>query len=209
MGSDLFGSFAESTCAALIVSGTSIELTTDFLFLYPLLISAAGILVCIITSFFALFVMKVTEKEKIERTLFWQLLISSILLTPTIIIITNNILPETFVFNSPDESKPNNVVTRFGANVCFLCGLWAGLIIGMVTDYYTSNKHNPTSKLANDCKSGSAINIIQGLALGYSSVIIPILSIAGHNKFLPSLYLLRILFLRNVWISFICLRNAL
>ena len=50
MGSDLFGSLAESTCAALVVSSTSIELisTTDALF-FPLMITSAGI----IASFFS------------------------------------------------------------------------------------------------------------------------------------------------------------
>jgi len=49
--SDLFGSFAESTCAALVVSGTSEALVTGGNFLWPLVLSAAGILVCIGTHF--------------------------------------------------------------------------------------------------------------------------------------------------------------
>lgn len=54
MGSDLFGSFAESTCACLIITSTSKELVASAsAFDYPLLISAAGIFVCIITSFLA------------------------------------------------------------------------------------------------------------------------------------------------------------
>ena len=55
MGSDLFGSFAESTCAALVVSGTSLSeelggsLNVDYL-MYPMLITATGIIVCIFVS---------------------------------------------------------------------------------------------------------------------------------------------------------------
>ena len=55
MGSDLFGSFAESTCAALVVSGTSLAetidgpLNIDYL-MYPMLITASGIIVCIFVS---------------------------------------------------------------------------------------------------------------------------------------------------------------
>ena len=52
MGSDLFGSFAEATVAALVVSGTCEQLIKDGRFLYPLAISAAGILVCLFTTFF-------------------------------------------------------------------------------------------------------------------------------------------------------------
>jgi Na+/H+-translocating membrane pyrophosphatase len=53
MGSDLFGSFAESTCACLIITSTSKELVAANAFAYPLLISAAGIFVCIITTLLA------------------------------------------------------------------------------------------------------------------------------------------------------------
>jgi inorganic pyrophosphatase len=52
------------------------------------------------------------------------------------------------------------------------------MIIGWFTDYYTSKSHSPTIGLAVACKSGAAINVIHGLALGYFSCIIPILCIA-------------------------------
>ena len=54
MGSDLFGSLAESTCAALVVGATSPDLinTTDAMY-FPLMITAAGILVSFVTQFFA------------------------------------------------------------------------------------------------------------------------------------------------------------
>lgn len=55
MGADLFGSFAESTCAALVVSGHDLLVdgvpnnSLDYL-MYPLLTTAVGIIVCIIVS---------------------------------------------------------------------------------------------------------------------------------------------------------------
>jgi H+-translocating diphosphatase len=179
MGSDLFGSFAESTCAALVVSGTSVGLTTGANFLYPLVLSASGILVCIITAFFATHIMSVDEKSKIETTLKYQLIISTVLLIPSIVFITLNILPATFSFVT---GVGENVVviesSAIGVMVCALCGLVAGLVIGYVTDYYTSNAHAPTQELSQACISGAAINIIQGLALGYMSCVIPILALA-------------------------------
>lgn len=55
MGADLFGSFAEATCAALVVCSTS----PSFFFhptamYYPIMISALSIIACLITSFFAI-----------------------------------------------------------------------------------------------------------------------------------------------------------
>jgi Na+/H+-translocating membrane pyrophosphatase len=52
MGSDLFGSFAEATVAALVVSGGSKEMIVHGIYFYPLIISASGIFVCLITTFF-------------------------------------------------------------------------------------------------------------------------------------------------------------
>lgn len=58
-------------------------------------------------------------------------------------------------------------------------GLWSGMIIGFVTDYYTNNRWAPTKALAHSCKDGPAPNIILGIALGYKSCIIPILCITA------------------------------
>jgi H(+)-translocating pyrophosphatase len=173
MGSDLFGSFAESTCASLVIAAKFINLQTNANFMFPLLISAAGILACIVTSYFATNVMKVTEKSQIEKTLKWQLIISTLILIPVLVLMS--------LFLCPDEIYGEKV-TYESANVkvmvCVLSGLIAGLIIGYFTDYFTSNAHAPTQHLAESCKAGAAINIIHGLALGYLSCIIPIIAIA-------------------------------
>ena len=54
MGADLFGSFAESTCAALVIGGNSIANSHEVFdfknYLFILLIPAFGIIVCIIIS---------------------------------------------------------------------------------------------------------------------------------------------------------------
>jgi inorganic pyrophosphatase len=59
-----------------------------------------------------------------------------------------------------------------------MSGLWAGLIIGYITEYYTSNKYGPVLALVESTRMGAAPNIILGLALGYTSTVIPILCIA-------------------------------
>jgi len=164
MGSDLFGSFAESTCAALVVSGTSADLVNGPEFLYPLVLSATGIVVCIITAFFA-----------------YQLYISTLLLLPTIFFVSYYFLPETFTFVTGENLSVTS--TKNGVMICAMLGLVSGLLIGGFTDYYTSNEFAPTQELARSCIQGAAINIIQGLALGYLSTIIPIISIASKLIF--------------------------
>lgn len=179
MGSDLFGSLAESTCAALVISGSSAAMKTGANFMYPLILSAAGILVCIITSFFATHILKVRVKSDIESNLKYQLIISTVLLTPSIILISWLCLPTDIVFINKSAFETKNWMVMISG----LLGLWSGLLIGYFTDYMTSNAHYPVQDLANSCKSGPAINIINGLSLGYMSCLIPILAISSNFKF--------------------------
>ncbi|CAN6452922.1 unnamed protein product [Victoria cruziana] len=53
-----------------------------------------------------------------------------------------------------------------------------GLIIGYITEFFTSNAYSPVRDVADSCRTGAATNVIFGLALGYKSVIIPIFAIA-------------------------------
>ncbi|CAI5501876.1 unnamed protein product [Closterium sp. Naga37s-1] len=98
MGSDLFGSFAESTCAALVISALSQPgKDHDFSAMcFPLLVSGAGILVCLITTIIATDIQQVKEKAEIEPALKKQLVISTVLMTPVIFLVAFYALPPTF-----------------------------------------------------------------------------------------------------------------
>lgn len=173
MGSDLFGSFAESSCAALVVAATSAQLNCNMgALFFPLLITATGIFVSFITSFFATHVMKVNTEDKIERTLKWQLIISTLLLTPSLYFLCIYALPDNFDFELVQG------VTNLFAFYCIMTGLWSGLVIGVVTEYFTSHSYEPTRQVARACRVSTATNIIFGLALGYLSVVIPIFCLA-------------------------------
>merc|ERR1719333_652093 len=78
-----------------------------------------------------------------------------------------------------EANGKNKDVSRWSAYACVLFGLWSGMIIGFITEYYTSNAYGPTLKLCDACDMGPAPNIIQGLALGYMSTIIPILCLTA------------------------------
>jgi inorganic pyrophosphatase len=84
MGADLFGSFAESTCAALVVAAVS-ELGANHnwpAMMFPLMISATGIIVCILTTLVATDLKPARVISEIEHTLKMQLIISTVIMTP-------------------------------------------------------------------------------------------------------------------------------
>ncbi len=66
-----------------------------------------------------------------------------------------------------------------GANVwwCVVAGAAGGIIIGLVTEYYTGGK--PVQKIAKDGETGPATVMISGLATGMESVVVPVIAIAA------------------------------
>lgn len=180
MGADLFGSFAESTCAALTVAASQVSLRNEgdadnlgAPLYYPLLISAFGILASFLTTFFATHVMHVKKNDQIEKTLKYQLVISTVILTPTLYFVAIISLPDVFYV----EEAYLTEIYPIHAWACTLSGLWGGLIIGWFTERMTSHSYGPVREIANSCHTGAATNIIYGLALGYLSTVIPVLCI--------------------------------
>lgn len=93
MSADLFGSFAESTCASLVISSTTLKALSTVTgvaapvceysianLMYPLTLIAFGIVLCIFVSVLSTHIMRVETLDKIERTLKVQLILSTVLL---------------------------------------------------------------------------------------------------------------------------------
>jgi H+-translocating diphosphatase len=182
MGADLFGSFAESTCAALVFISTNHDLINykhGQALYFPMLLSAFGILACILTSIYGIYFYEVNEASKIETALKLQLTISTILILVSVPIASTLTMPNKWNVG-PSRSDPSvsQIATATHACISVCMGLVSGLMIGYSTDYYTSNAHTPVKEMANACSSGPAINIIYGLALGYNSTIIPVILLA-------------------------------
>jgi inorganic pyrophosphatase len=175
MGADLFGSFAEATVAALVIASSG-SIANDLSALYfPVLISSSGILVGMITlAVIILLLDKLANSYSgIEWSLKLLLIISTILQTPVVILLGLYALPEKFTLPNVEGD-----VTNWGCIIAVIIGLWAGLIIGLVTEYYTSHTYRPVREIAESQMQTAATGIIYGLALGYLSCIIPVILIA-------------------------------
>merc|ERR1719163_1219624 len=181
MGSDLFGSFGEATCAALLVGASSPALVTAGwgAITFPLTISGAGIVVCLATNFFATDFFPVRKEADIERVLKTQLLVSSLLMTPVLYLLANFFLPAATCGECVGGFVVGGICSSpLKAFFCVAFGLWGGCAIGFITEYYTSFSYKPVQEIANACRTGAATNIIYGLAAGYLSVIAPVFILA-------------------------------
>lgn len=177
MGADLFGSLAESTCAALVVSAQSqVLISTVNATYFPLMVTAVGILASFITTFFATHIGRV-NRDNVESKVKWQLIISTVLMTGAVYPLIT-VLPAEFIFNTADPTQ-FVTCTPIKAFSCVAAGLWSGFIIGWITEIYTSNAYSPVQDLAESCIMGAAPNIILGLALGYMSTVVPIICICA------------------------------
>jgi K(+)-stimulated pyrophosphate-energized sodium pump len=166
MGADLFGSCAESTCAAMVISAVVFAGNVDAL-LYPILISAVGIPISLLTMFFV----KVKTEDDVSPALMKLLIISSALMAVAMFFVTRAFVPADFEIRG-------EAYTSMGIYWCFLSGLAAGLVVGLLTGYYTSGSFKPVQEVAKSCETGAATNIIYGLALGYKSTVLPYIAIA-------------------------------
>ena len=166
MGADLFGSCAESTCAAMVISAVVFAADPNAL-LYPILISAVGIPISLVTKL----LVSVKTEEDVAPALMKLLIVSSGLMAAVMFFFTMALIPEFFELNGEQY-------TSLGVYWCFLSGLIAGLAVGLLTGYYTSENYDPVKELSKSCETGVATNIIYGLALGYKSTVLPYLAIA-------------------------------
>ncbi len=177
MGSDLFGSFAESTCAALVI-GSSIGKSGGWdALVFPIVVSSVGIFVCLICSFIATHIRTVQVERHVEEALKLQLISTTVLMIPAIYFTAQYYLPAEFQLRATVGTS-FLTLHPWQAWLCVVMGACGGLIIGLVTEYYTSHSYAPVRELANSCKTGAATNMIYGIALGYRSVIIPVIILA-------------------------------
>lgn len=152
MGADLFESYVGSVVACIAIGATMRD--AEKWMLLPLLLIVIGL----IASVIGIYSMNFLKKLNPQSALRYATYVSGIVFIIGSFIGVNVLLDSINVFWA------------------VLCGLFAGVLIGAESEFYTSGP--PIKKIAHSSESGAATTIITGLAIGFESTILPVLTIA-------------------------------
>ena len=161
MGSDIFESYCGSMIATIAIASTLTATaiagmgTQENLMFLPLALASVGLL----CSMGGIYIVKLNSEKSPEKALRMGTMGSSVIF----------IAAAYYTITLLDLST--------GIWVAVLSGAVGGIIIGLVTEYYTAGK--PVERIAKAGETGAATVLISGLALGMQSVAIPVLTICG------------------------------
>ena len=166
MGADLFESYVGSMIGAMVLAATAGEKSLVFL---PLFLAASGILVSIFGTFFV----KTKEGGNPQTALNIGVFGSGAVMT-----IVSYFLIGKLIENPVALADGYQNVQALDLFLATVVGLVSGILIGVLTEYYTSDHQKPSQNVAAASETGSATNIISGLANGMFSTALPVLVIA-------------------------------
>jgi len=153
MGADLFESYVGSIIAAITLGVVTFNIEGA---IFPLLLSAIGIIASIIGTFFV----RGSEKSDPHKELKKSTYVSGLL-----VIVASFFLSRYFFDN-------------LNAFYAITAGLICGILIGAVTEIYTSGDYKSVKKIAEQSLTGPATTIISGIAVGMLSTMFPIIFIS-------------------------------
>ncbi len=168
MGADLFESYAATAIAGMLI-GYSVfggHGMGEMLFLG---IGAVGIISSIIASFFV----RTGEDANPQTALNKGLWGTNILTAAASYALVHLLLPATYTSANGTVITPNRVF------IAILCGLAVNILIGLITEYFTSNQKKPSQSIAKASETGAATNLISGLSVGLKSTALPVLTICA------------------------------
>jgi len=180
MGADLFESYVGSIVGTMVLGAEFIaypEFAGKFnglgAVLLPLVIAGVGIVMSILGTFFV----RVKEGGDPQKALNRGEFGSSIIMIIALYFIIKYMLPDSWTHEDPLYGI-TYTITSTGIFISTVIGLVAGVLIGIVTEYYTGVGKRPVLGIVRQSLTGSATNIIAGLGNGMISTAIPVIILA-------------------------------
>nr|WP_294672901.1 sodium-translocating pyrophosphatase [uncultured Ruminococcus sp.] len=156
MGADLFESYAGSLISAISLGVLAFSGSSSWKYaVFPCLLSAIGLISSIIGTLFV----RGKDGKNPQKALNTGTYVASAL------VVISSVLLSYFMLGT------------FRFAIAIIAGLLVGLIIGTITEMYTSDKFPFVKKIAKQSETGSATTIISGIAVGMQSTLIPIILI--------------------------------
>lgn len=162
MGSDLFESYVGSIISAITLAAVAVneagEMSTfsaDTAAIFPLIISAVGVLASII----GILCVRGKEGGNPANALNMGTYISGIIVVVATVFLSKNMLGD------------------YTYAAAIIAGLVVGIAIGKITEVYTSADYKSVKKIADQSQTGAATTIISGLGVGMMSTLWPIILI--------------------------------
>jgi len=152
MGADLFESYVGSVIATIVI-GATLASPIKWMF-FPIVLIGAGL----IASLLGILSMGVLKRINPQLALRYATYVSGIIFIVSSFYLVKSLFGSISIF------------------WCILSGLLAGVLIGIESEFFTSGP--PIKEVARSSQSGAATTIITGLATGFESTILPILTIA-------------------------------
>ncbi len=167
LGADLLESYVESIIATIAIA-VSLSLgvgekISKSLALLPLYIASAGIIASILGILFV----KLRSKVKPEAALLWGTYLSAGLTALFAFFIVK--------YGGSPFTVKGITYSKLGPFWAILAGLFSGVIVGLVSEYFTSHRYKPVQKLARSSQMGPAITVTEGLAIGMESTFLPVI----------------------------------
>ena len=180
MGADLFESYVGSIIGTMVLGVGLLTIEQDPQFngmaavLLPLVLAGAGIFFSIVGTF----MVRGKDGGNPQVALNTGTIGAAVLLIIASYFIIDGMLPATWTYHDVLYGV-ERTITSFGVFLSTIIGLVAGVLIGLITEYYTGGGKKPVLNLVKQSVTGTATNIIAGLGLGMMSTALPMLLIAG------------------------------